>query len=483
MPSGFLSSLNWPGSSGQGAWSPSGASGGGVGSLTGTEDWGDGPVFDPITGKIHHARSGQLFTGTYGGKAYTAGMLTGEPIPYSGGATANPNDPNARYRATNIPKGSPAAAPAASLQASFDAGTAEGLKDFSSYLSTAKGQVPGAIAATARATDIGPTVSALTAAQGRYSGDLAASNQRYQQQLAANAAAERGVVGQANADLGLYDTAFNRAEALAQQAAGGVVSRYGAGKNIRAGGAVMGLGTDIGSLALSKSYEASLPYEMAKVNRRYGNLSEFNLPVARDIGAQGTAYAASYLPAVAAAEFSSSQGTTRSLQTLKEAAAAQDWQAVQQIMNLPGAAAAIRNAIYGGDLQLLSAFNQLYSQTNYQGLQDIMGTNLSQPQGFNMGNPALTGSSPSGQPRYPMGSQQTAGPVGAPVSRYPSQPYPASNDPTLQWPYVNPDGTPRDYSPVGNANPNMRYDPLLGTVAGGAEGAYEPFGPVPERSF
>jgi len=463
---GFLASNNWPGSSGYSAGDWTGASGAGGGGLDTSNDWQDFPVWDATTGRVHSRKTGQLYTGSWGGKQYANGMESAVTVPYSGGKSINPNDPSQRYFATNIPKGSPAAVPAANLQASFDAGTAEGLKDFSSYLSTAKGQVPGAIAASARATDIAPTVSALTGAQTRYSGDLAASNQRYQQQLAANAAAEGGVVSQANADLGLYDTALSRAEMLAQQAAGGVVSRYGRGKNIQAGGAVMGLGTDIGALALSKSYEASLPYEMAKVNQRYSNLSNFNLPVARDIGQQGLSYASSYLPGIASAEFSSSQGTTRSIQTLKEAAAAQDWQAVQQIMNLPGAAAAIRNAIYGGDLQLLSAFNQLYSQTNYQGLQDIMGTNLSQPQGFNQGNPALPGpgSSPSGQPRYPMGNPQTPGAGGAPVSRYPSQPYPGSNDPTLQWPYVNPDGSPRNYSPSGNANPNMQFDPATGRI-------------------
>jgi hypothetical protein len=440
MPTGFLSSLNWPGSSGQSATTSSGASGAGVGQTP--EDYGDYPVFNPSTGKIHSGKTGQLFSGSWNGKQYVNGMESAVTVPYSGGKSINPNDPTQRYTATNIPKGSPVASPAATLQTSFTAGEDAGLKDFGSYLSAAKGQAGKAIASSARATDIAPTVAALTGAQTRYSGDLAASNQRYQQQLAANAAAEGGVVSQANADLGLYDTALNRAEALAQQAAGGVVSRYGRDQNIRAGGAVMGLGTDIGSLALSKSYEASLPYEMAKVNRRYGNLSEFNLPVARDIGAQGTAYAASYLPAVAAAEFGSSQGTTRSIQTLKEAAAAQDWQAVQQIMNLPGAAAAIRNAIYGGDLQLLSAFNQLYGQTNYQGLQDIMGTNLSQPVGYNMGNPGLPspGSTPGGQTRYPMNPT----PAATPLPRYPG----VGGVPELEAPVY-----PMDLNNMGTVQP------------------------------
>lgn len=390
---------------------------------------GDVPVFNPATGKYHSSKTNQPFHGNYGGTTYNNGVATGQEIPYSGGASVNPNSP-ARYQPINIDKGSPVAGPAASLLASEVATTPEGLKDFSSYLSEAKGNVPAAVAASKAAADISPTVNALTGAQQRYVTDLGAANQRYQLQLGQNKAAEEGVVNQANATLPMYDSAMNRAELLAQQAAGGVVSRYGMNRNAASGGTNLGLGTDVADLALKESYAASLPYEMAKVDRRFSNLSNYNLPVARDIGQQGISYAGSFLPAIGSQAFQSAQGTATAIQGLKEAASRMDWQTVQQILQLPGAASAIRNAIYSGDQQLLAAFNQLYSQTNYQGLQDILGAQVNTPQGYSFNNPGYPA-----RGGYPVGGYGgvSSGPSGVPVA-------PAYNqaiDPATGLPYSN----------------------------------------------
>ena len=406
-------------------WDSTGGVSGDVGSNTASVGWqdptqSDVPVFDVSTGKMKK-RNGSLFSGNLNGYTYANGVLSGQQVPFSN-KSINPNDANQRYQGVNIPKGSPVAGGSADLAQSFQSGQDQGLKDFGTYLSQAKGVAGTAIDASKAAGDVSQTTQALQGAQKRYDLNLADSNARYQQQLQQNAAAETGVVNQATQDLGLYDTALTNAEGLAQQQAENAVTRYGMGKN--AGGANMGLGTDVARLALQKSYEASQPYELAKVNQRYSNLSNYALPVARDIGQQGIAYAGSYLPGISAASFSSTQGTAQAIQSLKQAAAAQDWSTVQQILQLPGGEAAVRNAIYGGDVQILSALNALYGQTNYQGLQDLMGTNVSQPVGFNNATPGF-GSGPrynvSGGTGTAMPSRSYSGqpaPAGAPASRY-----------------------------------------------------------------
>jgi len=381
-----LNNLNYPGSSGFSTRMPQG----GDWTAANTPDpSNEYPIFDPVTGKVK-TKAGGLFTGTYNGYQYTNGQVTGQQVPFTQNTFVNPNDPTQRYKGENIPKGSPVAGAAANLESSFEQGMGTGLQDFGTYLNQAKSAAETAIGASKAAGDISGTTGALQGAQARYSAALSSADQRYQDQLLANAAAERGVVGQMQSDLPLYDQAQNNLENIALSNALGDVNRYAAGKNT--GGANLGLGTDIANLATRNALTAAEPFELAKINQRYNILGNYALPVAQDIGRQGITYAGQFLPSIAGADFSSTQGTAQAIQSLKQAAAANDWNTVQQIMNLPGGLAAVRNAIYSGDTQLLSMFNQLYGQTNYQGLQDLLGSPVSQPAGYNMTLPGYPGS-------------------------------------------------------------------------------------------
>jgi hypothetical protein len=297
------------------------------------------------------------------------------------------NDPTQRYRSFSLPKLPGVQSQADKFQEDLAASVDSSLQHFNDLVGQFKSQASAATASGRRAADIGPTANALTGAQGRYASALGGAVDQYGRALGESAGAERGIVGQAQSLLPEYDLSLGRAENLAQANVAGAVNRYAAGKNAAAGGANLGMGTDIADVLARRSYEASLPYEQARINKRYDILQNLSLPVERDIAGRNISYAGEFLPRVAGAEYTSSQGTALAVQNLKDAAAKQDWQTALQIMQSLSLPAQVQQQILSGAVSIEGALAALNEQATYHGVYDQFGMPITQPQYFNQGQP------------------------------------------------------------------------------------------------
>ena len=325
-------------------------------------------------------------------------------VPGLNPAGVDTNDPTQRYRSFSLPKLPGVDAAADKFLKELSSGAGSSLRGFDDIVNQFKQQSSAATASGRRAADIGPTANALLGSQGRYAGALGEASGRYAGELGRSAGAERGIVGQAEALLPEYDLSLGRAENLAQQNVAGAVNRYAAGKNAAAGGVALGMGTDIADVLARRSYEASLPYEQARVNRRYDILQNLSLPVERDIAGRNISYAGEFLPRVAGAEYTSSQGTALAVQNLKDAAAKQDWQTALQIMQSLSLPAQVQQQILAGAVSIEGALAALKEQASYHGVYDQFGMPITQPQYFNLGQPPLPAPS-----RYRINNLTTTG--------------------------------------------------------------------------
>lgn len=341
----------------------------------------DGTVVSVLTGKPwsgREPRTGQMYQG---GKPVTGGPGT---VQVPGTDTfINPNDPAQRYKPVSVVKQPDVAAGQQDLMKTFTDAASSALKDFNQYLSTFKDASKTAFDKTAAATDIGPTVQNLRTQQSSYAGSLGQDAADYAALNAANAAAERGVVRRAEETLPQYDLAAQAigdrqlAALIAQQA------RYkmGSGTPTSLGGA------DSAILARAVA-DVNLPLQEQKIARQYDLLQNLSLPVQRDIANRETARIGQFNPAIAGAIFSSGQGTEQMIQKLKEATAGMSWQNAMQWMTSLGIPAQVQQQILSGQIGQLGQLSQLESMANYQGLQDILGVNPSQPIGYSVGGPS-----------------------------------------------------------------------------------------------
>jgi hypothetical protein len=408
-----------------------------------------------------------------------------------GAPQIDPNDPNQRYKAVDVVKQPDVAGETSDLLKQFKDGADKTLKGFDDYVNEFKSAAGSAITKQQQSTDVGPVTGALAGAQSRYAGSLGQDSQDYQALNQKTAAAETGIVDRANSMLGDYDTALNNAENLAQQRVTGAVSRYGAGKNASAGGVNMGMGGDIASITAQKSYEASLPYEQAKINKKYDILQNLDLPVQRDIASRETSRIAQFNPAVAASIYGSDQDTQLKIHSLKSAAAQQDWQTALEILKVPEIAAQVRNQILAGDTSLLGALSQLQSQSHYQGLQDLLGVNVSQPKYFSPGNLNYPAPPNGGRGRYDYGNGGTAtgnGGVGLTSNNAPVTVNPNNNGmppgatqvdyayfkQTGVWPHQDPNFSQETYDSIAAQFQNAaasRYSPTTFVADPSVEGS------------
>lgn len=410
----MAASLNYPGSSGYGIL-PNGT----VGLLTTppAQNRLDYAVMDPTSGIAVSILTGKPWNGVEPrtGQTYVGGKLsqqaqTGLATVPGTNQQINPNDPNQRYKAADITKQPDIADAEKQMLKSFQDTTSTALKDFGSYLDEAKQQAGVAQKASAAATNIAPLTNELRQTQQQYAAGLNTDINQLTGANAATTAGENAIVKQGQDMLGGYDQAINNAEALANQDVMSAVSRYGIGKNAGAG-AALGAGGDVARIAAAEAYRAAQPYELAKINQGYNLLQNLNLPVTQDIGRRLSTQYGQIQPGIQASQFQTAQGTAQAIQTLKQYASQQDWQTVQQLLSLPQMANAIRQAILSGDTSLLGMLSQLESASHYQGLQDVLGVNPSQPQGYDLSTPGYPNFAPRA-PRYG-GGGGAAGPNAA----------------------------------------------------------------------
>lgn len=338
---------------------------------------------DPVTGKMYKDGVEQTL------------------IPGSSDQYINPNDPNQRYQAVSISKDPTLSGAADDLSAQFAKSAKASLTDYSKILDDYKKQAGVATDASRAAADTGPTQAALQTAQDRFSTGLDTSQAEYRARNAENTGVQRDIINQEQADLGRYDTLNDQANALAQAGVTKQVSRYGLGKNASAGGANLGLGSDETALLARESYAASFPYQMAKEARaqqvlqnRSNTENQLSAADAARIGFDVSTNAQRY---------QSAQGTAQAIQALKVSAASLDWDTVSRIMSVPQLAAQVQQQILAGDTQLAQALSGLKSTTNYQGLQDRLGANITQPQYYSQANPGYPAASTPSTfgPNYP----------------------------------------------------------------------------------
>lgn len=487
---------NWPGSA-SGKPNPSGDK---------TQSASDYAVFDASTGLYKNIRTQQPWTGKLqdgrmanGGKISDGTTTTTQggysPLQKAGstGSTAiDPNNVAQRYQAVDVVKSPGVASATTDLLDEFKKSADQSLKGFDDYLKDFRSQADAAIARSKTSADPTATINTLQGSQDRYNATLDRNSADYTAANADAAARQRGIVTDAMDALPQYRQALTNAEGLAQAQAAKNVSRYGAGKNAAAG-ANLGLGSDVVALGNRASYEASQPYEMAKVNRFYDILSGLAMPTERDIANRDSTRLGQYQPMVAGAQFSSTQGTAKAIFDLKRAASAQDWETAFNIMRVPQVAAQVKQQILQGDTALLGMIAQLEESSHYRGLQDKLGANPSQPAYFGVGQPAYPSRYPSNQnPNLGPNAPGETGPAsrGAPQRSH-SDADMYYHSQTGYWPEEDPNFSQAAYDGIRNqmasssrgtnagrgSQSNSYYDPNTGAYIDKTTGEVTGYGP------
>lgn len=374
--------------------------------------WRGGRVVSILTGNPWEGIEPR--TGNY----YRGGQQTAEAanIPYGSNTPINPNDVAARYKPVEVIKSPNVAAGAEDLYKTFTTNANNALKGFDEHLTDYTATNQAALKQANAATDIGPTVAGLTAAQRRYADQLNTNTVNYGNLNADAAARERAIIASEQQGLGQFNTVSNESRDLANQYAAGTVNRFGM-TNYGGGGSAPGLSSDLINMSLQKSYEASLPYELAKVNKQYDVWGHALNTEGRIAEREGQRIG-SYNPMAYGAEYGSATDLAKTIQQLKAQTAGLSFDAASRYLASLGVPDQIRQQILQGQIGALGGIGQLEEQSRYRSLQDILGARLDQPQYFSQATGPLPG--PRERP-----------PSNAPVEVSPTDPDLANADPAL----------------------------------------------------
>lgn len=443
----FLPSSNYPGSSGIGAWAPTGGSGGGGGgtsnkdqAMSGLQDYA---IYDASSGQYIHRNTRQPFngtdprTGTNYANGKVASLAGGGEIP-----PAPTGDVSKDYQAVNISKNPALSGEVDTMLKSFKDAADSALQDFSKYKTQFNSDIGTARQAAAQAADITPTVNALTQANHGYVDNLNQSQRQYQQALQNTAQAQRGVVGQELSNLGKYDTAVNNVRDQELAALGPQMARY----KLASGTPTSGGSAEMSILA-NQTAKISAPMELQKIQENQRILANQALPVEQNIGSQAVQYAGSYLPQVAGAQYGAQTNLANTVQTLKQQVANMDQSNAVSFMQAMGVPAAVQAQVMGTQMNQLGQIASLYPAAYYQGLNYLPGAQVTPTVGYSN---SLPGYPDFGTPR---GGARQSGMAQAPqprlgnnspqeVSTNPG--YPSSND------MVAPSGPPANQGDVWN---------------------------------
>lgn len=410
-------------------------------------------LYDTVSGKVISRKTRKPWSGKEprSGKMFTNGVETANPqmdgveVPYGGGARINPNDPNQRYKAVDIVKDPAIADATSSLLDSFKQSTSDALKGFDDYLKEFKLNTSAALEKSKSALDIQPTINEMRANQAKYNSDLDVSTAAQKAELdrartdyAAlnnqNAGTQRDIIQKQYDELGAFDRGTQEAAQAEKLAALENLSRYKLGP----GQVPTGLGTEETNILTKNIGDIAMRMKQAQIAKRY-DLYGNEANVERGIYGTEQNRVASFNPEVAAREFAASQGTAmqqfqsgqatvQTIQALKERVANMSIEQAIQFFNLLGVPAQIRQQILGGQISQLGQLGQLNELSRYRGLRDVLGAELSQPQGATFAANYPTPSPPS---RY----NNSQGPPYIP-------PLPARNAPTVVSPTTRPAANP-----------------------------------------
>ena len=407
----------------------------------------DGVIVSVLTGLPYSGTDPHTGQQISGGKIVTGGPGTVQ-VPGTN-QFINPNNAAARYQPVSITKQPDVAAGQQDLMKTFTDNASSALKDFSSILAGFKQGTGTAFAAGQTAANVTPTVNALQGAQERYAGSLTGTEQQYADLLKQNAAAETGIVKQAQDILPQYDLAAQNVAdrqlaALLQQNA---LYKMGSGTPRSLGGA------DTALLTRAVA-DVQLPTQLDKIQRQYSLLQNLALPVQQDITNRGTQFYGNFSPAIANAIYGSAQNTAQQVQALKQIASTFGYQNALQYMQSIGVPVAIQQQVLSGQIGQLGQLSNLESLSNYQGLQDILGSYLSQPIGFGGGGPQYP-NVPLRRPYYPQTNTGTL-----PASSGGGAPIPIGPTATGTGPVYPGGGFPAAYVNYGQGASNAGQVPL-----------------------
>lgn len=351
------------------------------------------PVFNANLGMYVDSVTGRPYSGSHptSGQQFVNGQPTGVPVPYGGGATINPNDPNQRYRATSVEKNPQVSAAAQTMAEALTKTASDSLQSFDEYKKSFTDSINRAQGLSKAATDIGPVSANLRGLQSRYSAALDDASRRYNDVVANTAAAEKAIVQQGYDYLPMYDRA---AQAAANEEMGLLQRNIGRYKS--ASGTPMGLGSSEQQMLLGGARQILVPMEQAKVQQRYNILNQLALPTTLDIANRQTAKVGTFDPMVAAAQFQSGTATEQTIQQLATIASQMAYQDAIKYMQSLGVPAQIQQQIMAGNIQNAGALNSVFAGSRYQGLQDILGANITPSENYSF----RSGGYPAGIPQY-----------------------------------------------------------------------------------
>lgn len=354
--------------------------------------WGTGSN----QGVLVSRKTGQPFSGVEpnSGKTYQGGReVTPPPGQRFLPGTTTPIDPNnvsQRYQAVDVAKNPGVAAATGNMLDTFKKTADASLQDFSNYKARFQDASKAAFDKGNAATDLTGYEADTRGQQGRYSGALDAAAGNAGQANAAAAAREQAALAEMRATLPMYDTASQNAANLQLDQLNNRVSRY---KLAKGGG--LGLGSDEMAIQAAGARAIQVPVELAKIQARQNIAQNVELPIIQQDAARSGQFYQNFMPGVAASQYNSASAVSNAIQQLRMHTAGMSYQNALQYMQSVGVPEQIQQQILGQQLGNLGSINSLESGSRYQGLQDRLGVDVSQPVGY---APA-TGGLPV--PRYP----------------------------------------------------------------------------------
>lgn len=321
-----------------------------------------------------------------------------------------------------------------SAQARYDAALEKAKQDYANALAETAG-TQRQIVNEARA-NLTPYEAALVAERNRYSGALGTAGDAYRQAIDE---ARRNWAASLTEGRDIYGRQTDESIARSKAAAYDTMLR-----NIKAYRSVSGTPTSLGSNELAQlvrgSAQIEVPMEQFRLGQRqayiqnlavpslldiagretakaaqfdpamaaaiYGAgtttatnilggrenvLSRYALPVETAIGAQAITKAGQFDPMIAAQQFQSGTATAQTIQQLSVVTSTMAREDAIRYMQSLGVPEQVRQSILSGNIANAAAVNQLIQASRYQGLQDIMGAQISQPIGTTFVSPGYLG--------------------------------------------------------------------------------------------
>lgn len=355
------------------------------------------PIWDSINAIYINPITKQPFTGKMKNGMYVQnGRSMGYQDPASfGAANINPNDPNARYKAVEIPKAPDISSATKDLVQQFKDTAEQSLKGFDDHLKEFTSGVADANKASKSAIQsVAGTAQTLADQQANYAKSLSSSSADYKTLNSGTAAKEAASVQEAKDLLPQYDSAGQAIADRQLQEVAKNLSRYKVGT-----GTPMSAGSDESRILAQAASDVMLPLKQAQINQRYNIISGLELPTTQDVANRETNRIAQFDPMVAGQIYNSGAATTQQIQALKEHVAGMSFDNAERTLKDMGIPSQVINTILAGNISNLSGLAGLEDQSTYRGLQDRLGANLTQPVYYDQGNPPYPATSRYGNPQ------------------------------------------------------------------------------------